>query len=355
MLSSERSHRRGQRGYVLVMFTLSLFFLLGVCGLAIDVGRMYVVKSEAQAFVDAAALKGAIYLATQPGDFTGATAAVTNLNQGWEFGTKTFTNVVTTYGTSDTATFVATPPGLGFAPADYKFIRVQVSATPQMYLMGAAIGQRGASITAQAMAGLKALTSVPGGELPLSPWSRKHANPEDNNDPFGFKAGNQYTLRWKPPGNKSTCGTDEGSGVGDNQDWRGYCCTGGNSAVSVADILAGGGTVPVSIGDAFPPLEATGQMQSIDITTFINADTDTNAPNYNAYRAGGNGNNKRVVIAPVNDSMNTIVGFAAFFLLPAKQYNGQDWCGEYIGAFVQGAPSVLPGGGYGVYRLKLFE
>jgi hypothetical protein len=49
------------------------------------------------------------------------------------------------------------------------------------------------------------------------------------------------------------------------------------------------------------------------------------------------------------------VGFAAFFLLPANKYTGQDFCAEYVGQFVQGSPTILPGGGSGVYRLQLFE
>jgi hypothetical protein len=40
-------------------------------------------------------------------------------------------------------------------------------------------------------------------------------------------------------------------------------------------------------------------MQTINISDFINADTDRNAPSYSAYKAGNNGNNKRVVITPV--------------------------------------------------------
>jgi Flp pilus assembly protein TadG len=347
-------YRSGQRGYVLVMFSLSLVLLLGVCGMAIDVGRMYLTKSEAQSFADAAALNAALTLAATPGGFTAATAAVTGTEKKWEFENKGFTDVTTTFGTTQTGTFTATPPAAGHLATDYKFVRVLARANPPMYLLGAAIGKQTASVAAQAMAGLAPLTSVHGGEFPFSPWSRLHAHPDDPNDPFGFRAGNLYTLRWKPPGDQSSCGTDQGN-VGTNQNFRGYCCTGGSSAVSVSDIMAGGGTVPVNIGDSFPPLISQGQMQSISITDFINADTNTSAPNYTSYKGSANGNNKRIVIAAVNDNMNTIVGFAAFFLLPANQYNGQNWCGEYIGTYVQGAPGILPGGGYGVYRLQLFE
>ena len=51
---------RGRRGYITVMTCLSLAFLLAVSGLAIDVGRMYITKNEAQAYVDSAALNAVL-------------------------------------------------------------------------------------------------------------------------------------------------------------------------------------------------------------------------------------------------------------------------------------------------------
>ena len=53
-----RSNAR-QRGYIMVATALSLPMLLGVCGLAIDIGRMYITKNEAQAFADSASLSAA--------------------------------------------------------------------------------------------------------------------------------------------------------------------------------------------------------------------------------------------------------------------------------------------------------
>jgi Flp pilus assembly protein TadG len=350
------SPSKSRRGYVMLMFTLSLLLLLGVCGLAIDIGRMYVAKSEAQSFVDAAALNAVARLAVSPGSFAAASTAASQTPEKWNFGTTTFTNVTTTFGTSATDTFTASPPAPGNQASDYRFARVSVNVNVPMYLMGAAIGHQNATVTAQAMTGAILVTSMGGGEFPFSPYSRKNASPDDPTDPFGFKVGNSYTLRWDPPGDKTTCGTDSGN-VGSNGSFRGYCCTGSSSATSVRDVLAGAGTVPVSVGDAFGPLETPGQKNSISITDFINYDTDTVSPDYTTYRNNTTnpGNGKRIVTVVVNNNQQTVVGFAAFFLYPANQYTGKNYCGQYIGTMTQLVPGMPPGSGSGVYHMKLFQ
>jgi uncharacterized membrane protein len=47
---------------LLIALMVSLVFLLGMVGLAVDIGRMYVTKGEAQSFVDSAALAAATKL-----------------------------------------------------------------------------------------------------------------------------------------------------------------------------------------------------------------------------------------------------------------------------------------------------
>ena len=53
--------RRGIRegGYVLVACALASIVLLGFVGLSIDLGRMYSIRAEAQAFVDSASVAAA--------------------------------------------------------------------------------------------------------------------------------------------------------------------------------------------------------------------------------------------------------------------------------------------------------
>ena len=47
---------RSDQGFVLIVTCIVLAILLALAGLGIDIGRMYVIQSELQAFSDAAAL-----------------------------------------------------------------------------------------------------------------------------------------------------------------------------------------------------------------------------------------------------------------------------------------------------------
>ena len=56
------SAARSQKGFVLIVTCIVLAILIALAALGIDVGRMYVIKSELQAFADAAALNAAIQM-----------------------------------------------------------------------------------------------------------------------------------------------------------------------------------------------------------------------------------------------------------------------------------------------------
>lgn len=76
---------------------------------------------------------------------------------------------------------------------------------------------------------------------------------------------------------------------------------------------------------------------------------------YATYLTNATGNGKRLVVVPVNNNQLSVVGFAAFFLYPASQYQGKNYCAQYVGAMVQGAPGLPPESGSGVYHVKLFQ
>src|SRR5688500_4687938 len=62
-----RMARRREKGFVLITIALCALALFGACGLAVDVGRMYVVKNELQVFSDAAALAATLRLNGEAG------------------------------------------------------------------------------------------------------------------------------------------------------------------------------------------------------------------------------------------------------------------------------------------------
>jgi Flp pilus assembly protein TadG len=66
------------RGQVLIAVTVALPVLLGMAGLAVDMGRLYTAQSRLQAAVDAAALGGSMYLMTDPDCDNGAVANTVN-------------------------------------------------------------------------------------------------------------------------------------------------------------------------------------------------------------------------------------------------------------------------------------
>ena len=97
-LAQRRSPRRGartksgQRGYILVAVSLGLVFLLGAGGLAIDIGRMYIAKSETQAFADSAAFAATLQLDGTATGITRAQTAVNNNPKKWQFQNHAFTS-----------------------------------------------------------------------------------------------------------------------------------------------------------------------------------------------------------------------------------------------------------------------
>ncbi len=357
-LAGRRFHRRGARanqgGYVLVMLSLGVVFLLGVGGLAIDIGRMYVTKSEAQSFVDSAALSGTLQLDGTDLGITRAQTAVANDPKKWQFQNSSFTNVTTAFATASSGPWTATPPS---PPTNYYFTQVQTTVSLPMYLMGALAGPT-AQVAASAIAGRQGDNGEVG-EFPFSPYTRT-ASPDNAADPFGFQVGNLYTLRWGAPGNNTTCGTDATKpNLAVSGKERGYCCV-QQSAATLRQAIVGGDTDPMTVGN---PVEMDNGAQNVQPSVMaqrVGMDSDTTSATYPQYLAGGTGNGMRVILVPVNNGPPNFiaVGFAGFFLLNASYYSGlngnQSACGEYIGTFVHGASNLAPGG-TGAFHIKLFQ
>ena len=353
--SLSRRARHSQEGYVLVATSLALVFLLGVSGLAIDVGRMYITKKEAQAYVDSASLSAAMQLDGTSGGIARATTAGSSGSGKWQFGNQSFTNVTTSFGTALAGPFTTSPPN---PPTGYNYVQVAVSVNLPMYLIRLLSGPT-ATIGASAVSSATSLTTLPSGVFPFSPYTRS-ASPDNAADPFGFQVGNDYTLRWGAPGNRTTCGTDATSpNLSSNGSIRGYCCV-FNSAASLRQSIVSAKTDSVTIGQGITMDKGAKNTEMSAIGDRVSIDSDTASANYAAYVAAGMGNGARIVVVPVNGGAPNYlaVGFAAFFLLTSNYYSGlkgnDSACAEYIGAWTEGVRNP-PGSGSGGYHIRLLK
>jgi Flp pilus assembly protein TadG len=90
-----------ERGFVFIVTAIAMTLLIGLAGLAIDVGRMYVIRAELQSFTDAAALTAARELDGTATNLDHVRAGAKRLAEGphamrWDMGTQPIANIVTT-------------------------------------------------------------------------------------------------------------------------------------------------------------------------------------------------------------------------------------------------------------------
>jgi Flp pilus assembly protein TadG len=332
----------------MVATALSFVFLLGAVGLSIDIGRMYITHNEVQAYADSASLAAAVQLDGSPAGITRATNARAGDSDKWRFDTTPITNVTTTFGTSANGPFTSTPSD----PKNYSYAKVVAVVNLPMSLLAPIVG-RYAQVSASAVAGGTPITTVTDG-FPFSPYTRV-ASPDDATDPFGYKVGNPYTLRWGAPGNKTSCGTDETSkNLSSNGQIRGYCCAG--SASSIRAAIVGMNTDPVTLGNPVPMDNGAKDTEMTTIADRVTLDSDAKSATYSDYESSHTGNGMRVVVVAVNGGPPnyTAVGFAAFFLLTPDKYtklNGNDSaCAEYIGPWTGSVPA-----GAGAFHIRLVQ
>jgi len=110
--------------------------LLGLAGLSIDIGRMYVIRAELQSFTDAAALSAAAELDRTDAGLARARSGAIRFANGphamrWDMGTQPITNIATSFS-ADQSNWQEKPrqPGVRFVrvaatePAPIIFLRI---------------------------------------------------------------------------------------------------------------------------------------------------------------------------------------------------------------------------------------
>src|SRR5438874_5394901 len=91
------NRRLSKKGFTLLASAVCTVALIAAAGLAVDIGRIYITKNEAQSYADAAAISAALKLNGTAGGVSAADAVVLASPNSWNFGTTAFTGTVTEY------------------------------------------------------------------------------------------------------------------------------------------------------------------------------------------------------------------------------------------------------------------
>jgi hypothetical protein len=337
--------------------------MLAMLGMCVDLGRIYVVRNELQAFVDEAALAAAFALdGTDEGIDQARTVGESgpgsegNFN-GYNFSKQVVTNVTVDFSTSPDASFTTNPSNA----LDHRFVRVSATEEVELFFLPLFPNiSRKHSVTARATSGQSLQTAVGDGLAPFSPDAHDPTLPD-----FGYTRGELYTLKWPPPGLRDkpgkTCQGDIGFLPSDEAGDRGYIDVGqgaGNDGLHEA-IVNGGFNLdePLQVGSTITHVQGNKHVAPA-LETRYGQDTDWLSVTPDQYESSTSANGRRVLIVPVNDGGTpaTVIGFAKF-LLPQQpcQANSAPCCGIYLGNSAvlngDGPPASSPG----IYKVVMFK
>jgi hypothetical protein len=361
--------RRKEQGFVLFLMAAVAFAVFGTCGLAFDVGRMYIVRNELQAFADSAALSAGLRLNGESNGIQRARDEVTRLAalNKWNMGTQApaDTQITTLFGLSANGAmptaWTANPPS---PPSNYSYVRVQVTVSMPVYMIAVVTRQTTYNVAARATAGQLPISGSPIGMFPFTPIAHSQAAPD-----FGLIKGQEYTLRWpsspKLQGNPNVC-------VGDQHaNWLAMAALRGaenrgfygeqTSASTMWDQVAN--DTPIQFFNVGEHVILTGGAKTTvkdALVARINADPDSTSETWTSYR--DRGHSRRIITVPITlpTDDNRVLGFGRFFLYVASKYanaqGNEPWCAVYIGpGSPEGSDSSGASASAGLTRVRLAD
>lgn len=339
-------------GFVLIAVALSAVAVVGALGMAIDLGRMFVVKSESQNFADAVSLEAAVQLDGTAGGLLRAANVAASSTLRFDLSSHPFQEVATRFALSPAGPWVEHTA----ASTRSRFVRVTATTRPRLYFLPMVVSQERATVISTAAAAQVERTSFREGLFPFSPFA--HVPSAGASPPFGLVPGTVYTLRWPAnprmpnqggqgsnmcPGDRTQYIFDLANAMGGSE--RGFIEQTSASVIRQT-VINDFQSVFRSIGDIMHYTGGAKQTILDALRARINQDTDNTSVTYASYMSGGRGNGRRIVGVPINDGgtppgvNNRIIGVGAFFLRPTGEYGSggnQAWCAEYIGSFVEGS------------------
>jgi len=377
------SHRNFQvrqpreRGYVLLTMGAAAVALFGALGLAVDIGRMFIAKTETQAFCDSAAMAATLHLDGTANGITAAQNAVANNLNNWNMDTARIPTYRVDFATSASGPWSMNP---GTA-AGYIYARVQATAPVNLFFIPVVVSQQLQNVNSMAVGG-----QIPG-TASVGPFTAVGPVPGDSN--FGLVVGQQYDIQWPAyNGSRAGCSTANPDACfvkptcsGESQtaksevvqQWgasvNGYWGSNSNSTINqeVLDVIEQqqfqpGVDITMSSGNK--------AAEAVALDTRVNEDGDVidNVPA--DYQSSSTHNGRRLiglpVVTPTTDASGAagyVLGYGSFLLIsnnnPSNYYasgNGNDpFCAIYVGGYLQGGSG--PGGSdtAGYFKVKLVQ
>lgn len=380
----QRVGKRGEKGFSLMLVAVTGVVMIGMLGLAFDMGRMFIQKSELQTFVDASAMAAVAKLDGTSSGVTSANSAAASGPVGsknyYNFDSTAVSNVTATFATDYTGTYDSYATASTNSTNSYRFVKVTATATLPLNFLPVLSGIGASqSISASAVAGQQAETDVAnGGLVPFAPDA--HSNTDTTF--FGLTPGTEYTLKWGN-GQTSTCAGDSA--------WSGnYPYPSAPDAHGFVDIGQGNGTSGIdqsieyggypnsastpstvqdlSVLDVDPGNRGSSVFSAMAARSNQDPDqTDTTVAAYKAALAAGTANGRRVITAPIADPSTwagngsnahvTIIGFGNFLLDPASTISGSSGpiCATYMGPANLNGPTSGGTNGQDIYKNVLYQ
>jgi hypothetical protein len=344
--------------------------MVGMLGLAFDLGRMFITKNELQTFADASALAAVSSMnGTQQGiQAANSTATAGPLGtaqpNGYNFDTVAITNVTATYASSFNGTYDSYATASSPATNTYAFIKVTASANLALNFLPAVPGIASLwTVTASATAGQKANTSTNN----LAPFMPDGHNMADTTN-FGFVVGQEYTLKWGNGG--TTCAGDNGFNDPDPSSQHGFVNLGqgnGNSALRDSIVYGADPSSPVQVDTLLAGVSGNrGSSIFSALSALAAQDTDDTAtyPAYLTSLANGTANGRRIITVAVGNpstwsgngnGTEEVAGFGNFLLDPTYSGTSGAICGTYLGPANVNGVSSGASDGTKVYSDALFQ
>ncbi|MEO8028928.1 MAG: pilus assembly protein TadG-related protein, partial [Bryobacteraceae bacterium] len=179
--------RTRQKGMVMIVMAAASIAIIGVLGVAVDMGRIFIAKNETQTYCDAGALAAALKLDGTTTGINNAIAAVSGTGDAWNLGTTAVPAPTIEFATSGAGPWLANP-----APATgYAHVRVTANVSVPTYFAPILTGSTSMTVQSRGMAAQVVQTSLSVGLAPYTAVASDIASPT-----YGLTVGQEYDIQW---------------------------------------------------------------------------------------------------------------------------------------------------------------